>query len=75
MIGQVLNRPPTIEISTKRRSSCPIQALLQSFPENDSLADEAVRSEPVSAVCQPVDTLAAVDKAVVDSRLQSGRPE
>jgi hypothetical protein len=33
----------------------------------DSLADEAVRGEPVSAVCQPVDTLAAVDKAVVDS--------
>jgi hypothetical protein len=35
----------------------------------DSLADEAVRGELVSAVCQPVDTLAAVDKAVVDSWL------
>jgi hypothetical protein len=33
----------------------------------DSLADETVRGEPVSPVCQPVDTLAAVDKAVVDS--------
>ena len=35
----------------------------------DCLADETVRGEPVSAVCQPVDTLAAVDKAVVDSWL------
>jgi hypothetical protein len=30
------------------------------------LADDAVWGEPVSPVCQPVDTLAAVDKAVVD---------
>ena len=27
------------------------------------MVDETVRGEPVSAVCQPVDTLAAVDKA------------
>ena len=30
------------------------------------MADDAVWGEPVSPVCQPVDTLAAVDKAAVD---------
>ena len=35
----------------------------------DQMVDETVRGEPVSPVCQPVDTLAAVDKAVVDSWL------
>jgi hypothetical protein len=34
----------------------------------DWMVDDAVCSEPVSVNCQPVDTLTAVDKAVVDSR-------
>jgi hypothetical protein len=38
----------------------------------DCVADEAVRGEPVSAVCQPVDTLAAV--AIALDCYNRGRP-
>jgi hypothetical protein len=46
-----------------------IRAILPKVQKTmDWMVDDAVCSEPVSVNCQPVDTLTAVDKAVVDSR-------
>lgn len=39
------------------------------YPRECALADGAVRCEPLSVNCQPVDTHSAVDNAVVDTRL------